>query len=121
MQFTSKERDNETGLDYFGARYFASVQGRFTGVDPYDINFERQETDDREEAEALFRHYLFQPQHWNRYVYALNNPVRYVDPDGLMSYEAELLGKKIKVAVSQRITRSGASLLSHRLRPARSA
>lgn len=103
QQFTSKERDNETGLDYFGARYFASVQGRFTGVDPYDINFERQETDDREEAEALFRHYLFQPQHWNRYVYALNNPVRYVDPDGLMSYEAELLGKKIKIHIDDSI------------------
>src|SRR5262249_5790228 len=33
QHFTSKERDNETGLDYFGARYYASAQGRFTGVD----------------------------------------------------------------------------------------
>ena len=31
---TSKERDNETGLDYFLARYYSSTQGRFTGVDP---------------------------------------------------------------------------------------
>ena len=38
QHFTQKERDNETGLDYFGARYYASMQGRFTGVDPYDIN-----------------------------------------------------------------------------------
>ena len=30
QKFGSYERDNETGLDYFGARYFASVQGRFT-------------------------------------------------------------------------------------------
>jgi RHS repeat-associated protein len=103
QQFTEKERDVETGLDYFGARYYASIQGRFTGVDPYDINFERQETNDREEAEALFRDYLFQPQHWNRYVYALNNPLRYVDPDGLMSYEAELLGKKIKIHIDDSI------------------
>jgi hypothetical protein len=29
-----KERDNETGLDYFGARYYASTQGRFTSPDP---------------------------------------------------------------------------------------
>src|SRR5207244_7229363 len=39
QKFTSKERDIETVLDYFGARYSESTQGRFTGVDPYDINF----------------------------------------------------------------------------------
>lgn len=32
-QFTSKERDSETGLDYFASRYFASSQGRFTSAD----------------------------------------------------------------------------------------
>ena len=58
QHFTQKERDNETGLDYFGARYYASMQGRFTGVDPYDINLERQDTSDLEEAEALFRNYI---------------------------------------------------------------
>lgn len=30
QKFTSKERDLETGLDYFGARYMSSAQGRFT-------------------------------------------------------------------------------------------
>ena len=34
IQFTSKERDAETGLDYFGARYMSSAQGRFTSPDP---------------------------------------------------------------------------------------
>jgi RHS repeat-associated protein len=34
MKFTGKERDTETGLDYFGARYYSSTQGRFTSVDP---------------------------------------------------------------------------------------
>ena len=34
QKFTQKERDNETGLDYFGARYYASTQGRFTSTDP---------------------------------------------------------------------------------------
>jgi RHS repeat-associated protein len=33
-KFTGKERDGESGLDYFGARYLASTQGRFTSVDP---------------------------------------------------------------------------------------
>src|SRR4029078_12731542 len=31
---TGKERDTETSLDYFGARYLASTLGRFTTVDP---------------------------------------------------------------------------------------
>ena len=34
QKFTSKERDNETGLDYFGAHYNSSAQGRFTSCDP---------------------------------------------------------------------------------------
>lgn len=32
-EFTGKERDAETGLDYFGARYFSGAQGRFTSPD----------------------------------------------------------------------------------------
>lgn len=104
QKFGSKERDAETGLDYFEARYFASVQGRFTGVDPYDINFERQNTPDEREANAVFANYAVQPQHWNHYTYALNNPLRYVDPDGLLEYEAELLGKKIKINISDKLS-----------------
>jgi len=34
QHFTSKERDVETGLDYFDARYYASTMGRFTSPDP---------------------------------------------------------------------------------------
>ena len=37
QRFTSKERDNESGLDYFLARYYSSAQGRFTSVDPVDF------------------------------------------------------------------------------------
>ena len=55
----------ETGLDYFGARYFSGAQGRFTSPDP-------------EGASAS----LFDPQRWNAYSYAVNNPYKYVDPDG---------------------------------------
>ena len=60
-------------------------------------------TPDPEEADNLFRRCIEQPQHWNRYIYALNNPLRYVDPDGLMEYETELLGKKIKVKISDNL------------------
>ncbi|HZE72693.1 MAG TPA: hypothetical protein VE135_24545 [Pyrinomonadaceae bacterium] len=79
------------------------MQGRFTGADPHDINFERQETSDPDEADAVFRNYKNEPQHWNHYSYALNNPVKYVDPDGLYEYETKLLGKKLKVNISDKI------------------
>ena len=64
--FAGKERDVATGFDYFGARYYASGSGRFTTVDPVVP-----------QAVALQ-----DPQLWNRYGYARNNPLRYTDPDG---------------------------------------
>jgi RHS repeat-associated protein len=67
QKFTSKERDVETVLDYFGARYYSSSQGRFTGVDPIYVTLER----------------LIDPQRINLYVYARNNPLVVVDPDGM--------------------------------------
>ena len=39
-RFTGKERDTESGFDYFGARYYASRSGRFTTVDPRHVEFE---------------------------------------------------------------------------------
>jgi RHS repeat-associated protein len=65
-RFGGKERDGETAFDYFGARYYASQSGRFTTVDPV-VDIERA---------------LVEPQLWNRYAYVVNNPFRYVDPDG---------------------------------------
>ena len=62
---TGKERDAETGLDYFGARYFSGAQGRFTSPDP-----------------KHFPHDIGDPQSWNKYGYTRNNPLRYTDPDG---------------------------------------
>ena len=64
--FTGKERDFETGQDYFGARYYGADVARFTTVDP-ELNIEGS---------------LVNPQKWNRYAYVLNNPLRYTDPDG---------------------------------------
>jgi len=64
-RFAGKERDRESGLDYFGARYYAGAQGRFTGADPENAGSR-----------------LLEPQSWNGYSYTLNNPLRYVDPDG---------------------------------------
>ncbi|HYR76178.1 MAG TPA: RHS repeat-associated core domain-containing protein [Pyrinomonadaceae bacterium] len=66
QKFTRKERDNETGLDFFGARYYGSVQGRFTGADPKMLGLKQ----------------VVNPQRWNRYAYVVNNPLALYDPDG---------------------------------------
>ncbi|MBZ5599475.1 MAG: RHS repeat-associated core domain-containing protein [Acidobacteriia bacterium] len=69
--FTGKERDSESGLDYFGARYHGSSLGRFVTPDP-----------------LLSSGRPWAPQTWNRYAYSQNNPLRYVDPSGLYDYDA---------------------------------
>jgi RHS repeat-associated protein len=64
-KFTGKERDAETGLDYFGARYDSSNMGRFMSPDAFYKDS-----------------HVGDPQSWNEYAYARNNPLRYVDPTG---------------------------------------
>ena len=65
-RFAGKERDNESGLDFLQARYHSGAQGRFTSPDPF----------------LSTPHHIADPQRWNRYTYARNNPLRFVDPDG---------------------------------------
>jgi RHS repeat-associated protein len=84
QKFTGKERDDETGLDYFSARYHQSAAGRFTSVDPYDIVHDVQTIAQSSpgKAAAQLVNYLKVPQQWNRFPYVLNNPLKYVDPTG---------------------------------------
>jgi RHS repeat-associated protein len=68
--FTGKERDTESGLDYFGARYYSSNMGRWMSPDWA--------------AKAMPVPYakLDNPQSLNLYSYTVNNPLSNVDPDG---------------------------------------
>lgn len=66
-KFTGKERDSESGLDNFGARYNASTMGRFMSPDPLGGH-----PDD--------------PQTLNKYAYVRNNPTTLTDPTGLDFY-----------------------------------
>ena len=81
---TLKERDNETGLDYFGARYYSSTQGRFTSPDEFkggpDELFVLGSGDNKKQALPYAE--IAQPQSLNKYTYVYNNPCRYIDPDG---------------------------------------
>jgi RHS repeat-associated protein len=73
-KFTGKERDSESGLDNFGARYDSSSMGRFMSPDPKILSI---------------RH-IINPQKWNKYAYTINNPLRYFDPNGMEEIEVQL-------------------------------
>ncbi|HET8670480.1 MAG TPA: RHS repeat-associated core domain-containing protein, partial [Candidatus Saccharimonadales bacterium] len=83
QKFTAKERDTETGLDYFLARYYSNLQGRFTSPDEFsggpDELFDFAES---AAANPTFYADLTDPQSINKYQYSYGNPLRYVDPDG---------------------------------------
>ena len=74
-KFTGKELDSETGLYYYGARYYDPVIGRFTSIDPLVLDEARMTNED-------LLSILESPQKLNAYTYALNNPLRYLDPFG---------------------------------------
>ena len=64
-RYTGKERDEENGFTYHGARYYAPWLGRWTSADPADL------------ADGV-----------NSYIYARDTPIRLVDPNGTQSIEA---------------------------------
>ncbi len=68
--FTGKERDTESGNDYFGARYYASTMGRFLSPDW------------SAQVEPVPYSKLDDPQTLNLYAYVTNNPLRSIDTDG---------------------------------------
>lgn len=61
-RYTGKERDDETGLYYHGARYYASWLGRWASCDPAGLR------------DGI-----------NRYAYVRGNPIRFNDPSGTSS------------------------------------
>jgi RHS repeat-associated protein len=69
-KFTGKERDSESGNDYFAARYYASTMGRFMSPDW------------SAKIEPVPYSKLDNPQSLNLYSYVLNNPLSNVDTDG---------------------------------------
>jgi RHS repeat-associated protein len=66
-KYVGKERDEESGLYYYGARYYAAWLCRFVSVDPLQFKY----------------------PHYTPYQYAGNKPVSYVDLDGLEEYKSD--------------------------------
>lgn len=62
-KFTGQELDEESGLYYYGARYYHPVIGRFVSEDAWEGDY-------------------LDPQSLNKYSYVMNNPVKYTDPTG---------------------------------------
>jgi RHS repeat-associated protein len=102
QQFTQKERDVETGLDYFLARYYSSVQGRFTSPDEFkggpDELFVLGSGDNRKQALPYAE--IAQPQSLNKYAYVYNNPCRYIDPDGHCGTPSGLKSGQVGICVA---------------------
>jgi RHS repeat-associated protein len=109
QKFTQKERDSESGLDYFLARYYSSVQGRFTSPDEFTGGpVELYKFVDTASANPTFYSDIFEPQSLNKYHYALNNPLRYVDRDGHQA-QAEALRIGAAAAAGSRAGPAGAA------------
>lgn len=74
-RYTGKERDEETGLGYHGARYYASWLGRWVSCDPIGV------------GDGL-----------NIYAYVHDNPLSHIDPDGTFTKKTydDFLDKQIK-------------------------
>jgi RHS repeat-associated protein len=72
--FSGKEQDAESGLDYFGARYYLAAIGRWGAVDPV--------------AEDMLE--------WSPYNYVSDNPASEIDPDGRQGERALQMFERIR-------------------------
>lgn len=93
--FTGKEKDDETQLDYFGARYLDPMLGMWTSVDPMR-------------------------QHFSPYTYGNNNPIARIDPDGnadlrmAVFYNRDQNGKALPPNLKQDVDRALSGALNPR-------
>jgi RHS repeat-associated protein len=76
INFTGQQHDFESGLDDFGARYDSSSLGRFMSPDPLMASAK-----------------VWDAQSWNRYSYARNNPLLFIDPTGMKEVTANQCAK----------------------------
>ena len=88
FRFTGKERDAETGFDYFGARYYSSSLGIWLSVDPMSDKYPSL----------------------SPYVYCADNPMRLVDPTGMI-IDPSRLSESDKKAYNDKIKKLNSNKL----------
>jgi RHS repeat-associated protein len=94
-RYTGKERDTESGNDYFGARYYASSMGRFMSPDPTPFGIAPGD-----------------PQSWNLYSYARNRPMTAIDTGGM--WYTPLHKQMVDIALSGLMSAGEIAQLQHR-------
>jgi RHS repeat-associated protein len=95
LHFTGKERDSESNLDNFGARYYTSTMGRWMTPDW------------SARGEAVPYAALTNPQSLNLYAYVLDNPETSLDPDGHAAWPGEIASFFREMACSMTKSCSG--------------
>ena len=91
--FVGKEKDSESGLYYFGARYKDAVAGRFGSPDPVGA------VDPH--SGQINQIVLHDPQRLNSYAYGLNNPYRYIDSDGRFVFALPLFWAAVEFSAAE--------------------
>jgi len=81
-QFTGYQRDDETDLDFAQTRMLNTSVGRFGTPDPYNVILEKERGEDEDERAGILIGFISNPQRWKVYIYVVNNPLAFADPDG---------------------------------------
>ncbi|MDD2636052.1 MAG: hypothetical protein PHW82_11200, partial [Bacteroidales bacterium] len=87
-KYVGKERDEETGLYYYGARYYAAWLARFVSCDPLQHEY----------------------PHYTPFQYAGNKPITYIDLDGLEEYNPKGANPELYVGDNNNTCTSGTKL-----------
>lgn len=87
LKFSGKERDVESQLDYFGARYYDRNIYRFISVD----------------RKLVVDKAIIDPRRWALYPYCMNNPITLRDPDGRDAINAQEGKRLVEIAITNAI------------------
>jgi len=118
-KFTGKERDTESGLDFFIARYYSSQQGRFLSPDEFTGGpVDAFSSNDPVPPGPLPYTTISNPQSLNKYAYTYNNPLNYIDLDGHCPDFLTCV-TQVTVGAAQGVARFVTNAVSGLLTPAR--
>ena len=101
FKFTGKERDEETGLYYYGARYLDPKTSRWLSTDPALSEY----VSGTEKGEGG----IYNQVNFNLYHYAGNNPIKYTDPTGAFDWDTNTIesGDTLSKITDEYNTRNG--------------